>query len=375
MTIRVAHVVRQYHPSIGGMEEVVRNIAASQLQKTGQEARVITLNRLFRNDSDLLPQEEMVEGVPVVRLPYSGSSRYPLCPQVLGEIKQADLVHVHGVDFFYDFLALTKPIHRRPLMLSTHGGFFHTEFASRLKETWFKTITRASSSAYEKIIATSENDGAKFGEIIRPARLEVIENGVNTTKYSNCGSAQLNRTLIYFGRWSSNKGLIEALDVMAQLVAEDPEWRLIITGREYDFTTAELDAELSARKLNNQVRLEPGPSDERLRLLISEASYFLCLSRHEGFGLAAIEAMSAGLTPVLSDIPPFRKLIDESGLGVIASANEPKAFAREIQALHAQGHDAHVERRDKAMVFAERYSWTRIAERYSNVYEQIGGSS
>ncbi|MGP4842520.1 glycosyltransferase family 4 protein [Marinobacter sp. 1Y8] len=375
MTIRVAHVVRQYHPSIGGMEEVVRNIAASQLEKTGQEARVITLNRLFRNGNDTLPQEEMVDGVPVVRLPYMGSSRYPLCPQVLGEIKKADLVHVHGVDFFYDFLALTKPIHRRPLMLSTHGGFFHTEFASRLKETWFKTITRASSTAYEKVIATSENDGAKFGEIIRPARLEVIENGVNTIKYSNCGSAKLNRTLIYFGRWSSNKGLIEALDVMGHLVAADPEWRLIITGREYDFTAAELEAEVTARKLNDQVRLEPGPSDERLRSLISEASYFLCLSRHEGFGLAAIEAMSAGLTPVLSDIPPFRKLIDESGLGVMAPADQTEAFANRIEALHALGNDAHVERRKKAMAFAEGYSWTRIAERYSNVYEQLGGRS
>ncbi|MFW5824494.1 MAG: glycosyltransferase family 4 protein, partial [Marinobacter sp.] len=243
MSVNVVHVIRQYYPSVGGMEDVVRNIAACQLATGGQGARIVTLNRLFRNSDRLLEDSDVVDGVPVTRLPYRGSSRYPLCPSVIRAVRRADVVHVHGVDFFFDYLAATRLVHRRPLVVSTHGGFFHTEFASRLKEIWFRTITRASSRAYDRVVATSENDGRRFGDIVPEGRLEVIENGVNTDKYAGQSSRELNRTLIYFGRWSSNKGLLEALDLMKVLRQRDARWRLIIAGREYDFSLETLDRE------------------------------------------------------------------------------------------------------------------------------------
>ncbi|MFL1483583.1 glycosyltransferase family 4 protein [Marinobacter sp. LN3S78] len=374
MSLHVVHVIRQYYPSVGGMEDVVRNIASSQRATGRQTASVVTLNRLFRNSGELLEPADIVDGVPVTRLPYRGSSRYPLCPSVLREINRADVVHVHGVDFFFDYLAATRLVHRRPLLVSTHGGFFHTEFASRLKEIWFRTITRASSRAYDRVVATSENDGNRFRDIVPDGRLEVIENGVNTDKYAGRGREEINRTLIYFGRWSSNKGLLEALDLIRVLREQDGRWHLIIAGREYDFSLESLDREVRRRNLGDgAVTLEASPSDQRLSELMGQASYFLCLSRHEGFGLAAIEAMSAGLTPVLSDIPPFRKLKEASGIGLCADASAPEALADHVQHLHEQGQVAYQERRDEAMVFARQYSWPRIADRYIQLYDTLGG--
>lgn len=375
MSLNVVHVIRQYYPSVGGMEDVVRNIASSQLATGRQRASVVTLNRLFRNSDEVLEASDEVDGVPVTRLPYRGSSRYPLCPSVLREIDRADVVHVHGVDFFYDYLAATRLMHRRPLLLSTHGGFFHTEFASRLKEIWFNTITRASSFAYDRIVATSENDGNRFRDIVPESRLEVIENGVNTEKYAGRGSREINRTLIYFGRWSSNKGLLEALDLMQVLRRQDPRWQLIIAGREYDFSLETLSQEVRERGLaDGAVTLEASPSDERLSQLMGQAAWFLCLSRHEGFGLAAIEAMSAGLTPVLSDIPPFRKLTDASGIGLTADPRSPETLAVGLHELYDQGQAAHAARREQAMTFARQYSWPRIADRYIQLYDTLGGS-
>lgn len=372
MSLRVAHVVRQYYPSVGGMEDVVRSIVDSQRGTGYQVARIITLNRLFRNGGERLPYRDTVAGVPVVRLGWSGSSRYPLCPAVLREIRDADVVHVHGVDFFYDYLAMTKPIHRKPLVLSTHGGFFHTDFGSGLKELWFRTITRWSARAYERIVATSENDGQRFGQISRPDRLEVIENGVNTSKYAGCGSHNLNRTLIYFGRWSANKGLEEALDLMKLLSAQDARWRLLVAGREYDYGESDLARRVSALELTESVELHPNPSDEALQALIGRSSFFLCLSRHEGFGLAAIEAMSAGLTPILSDIPPFQRLVGLSGLGICGLASEPYALSEKVTRTFCEGQAGHEQRRQRAITFADQYSWRRIAGRYIQLYDQLG---
>ena len=114
----IVHVVRQFAPSVGGLEDVVRELSKRQLE-AGFAVRVITLDRGFRprevSGAVSLKAYETIDGVEVIRIPYWGSQRYPIAPRVLRYIRTADLVHVHGIDFFFDFLALTKPLHRRRL--------------------------------------------------------------------------------------------------------------------------------------------------------------------------------------------------------------------------------------------------------------------
>lgn len=371
MAINVAHVVRQYLPSIGGMEEVVRNIARAQL--ASQSVKIITLDRLFRDRGERLPAREFIDGIEVIRLPFSGSSRYPLCPQVLGELENVDLIHVHGVDFFYDFLAATRWLHRKPLVLSTHGGFFHTSFASRAKRAYFNTVTRLSARAYNRVVATSSNDGSLFEPILAKDKLEVIENGVDIEKFANIGARTRQPCLIYFGRWSSNKGIEQTLKDFQQLHRDAPEWRLILAGREFDLTRADLEKQIDELQIATAVHLENNPDNQRLRALIAQASYFVCLSRHEGFGIAPIEAMSAGLIPLLSAIPPFQRLVDESGLGVIAPSTSPLQLnIPELLALHQQGDTQYQEMRAAAIAFSQRYAWPAIASRYMRLYEELG---
>lgn len=375
MSIKVTHIVRQYLPSIGGMEEVVRNIALHQLRNGQPNTRIITLNRLFRNARQQLPERELIDGIEVVRLPYYGSSRYPLCPAILGELGDTDVIHVHGVDFFYDFLAATKWLHKCPLVLSTHGGFFHTSFASRAKQAYFNTITRLSSLAYDSVVATSANDGQLFSQIIDKPKLQVIENGVDTDKYADQAALELQPTLIYFGRWSANKGLLEALDLFAQLRKRDDRWHLIIAGREYDHSLHELSTRVEELRLSGHVTLAANPSEEEISDLIQQASYFLCLSHHEGFGIAPIEGMSAGLTPILSNIPPFKRLVEKSGLGFnIKDTDSTSHTIDQLLEIHAQGEDAYWARRTIAMNFAKHYAWPKVADHYLALYEELASS-
>jgi len=372
MPIKVVHLVRQYHPSVGGMEDVVQNIARHQLTQHQHAPKIVTLNRLFRNSTGTLPAEDMVDGVPVIRLPFRGSSRYPIALDVLRHVRDADVIHVHGVDFFYDYLALTKLVHRKPLVASTHGGFFHTEFASTLKNIYFNTVTRSTSAAYDRIVGTSDNDGTIFGKIVHSPKLSVIENGVNVEKYADRGSRQLTPVMIYFGRWSVNKGLIETIELFRELVTVRPSWKLIIAGREYDHTQSELAALVEQYGLKNNVLLVPNPSDEQLANLIEQASYYICLSRHEGFGIAPIEGMSAGLTPILNDIPPFRNLVEKSGLGILLDKQDRSDQVMKIIGSYEQGSSGHEERRRAVQVFVGRYSWRHIADRYVQIYRELG---
>lgn len=366
--MKVVHVVRQYHPSVGGMEEVVANIARRHLAEGVDAVEVLTLDRLFRGDGARLPRSGMHGGVPVRRLPYFGSSRYPLCAQALGAVRDADVVHVHGIDFFYDYLAATAALHRKPMIVSTHGGFFHTAYASTLKRLWFGTLTRASARAYRRVVATSRNDGDLFARIVAPHRLRVIENGVDVDKFAGLGSAAPGRTLLSFGRWSANKGLVETLDLLAALRAGGADWRLLLAGRAFDLQRAGLEREIAARALQPAVEISEAPSQADLAALLARAQYFVSLSRHEGFGIAAVEAMSAGLTPILSAIPPYAKLHAESGIGALVDADDARSSAETVRRLADVTADAFAARRERAIRHAARHHWRHAVSAYLDEY-------
>ena len=108
----IVHVVRQFHPGVGGLETVVRELASAQV-KAGHRVRVVTLDRLFNvAGRQKLPAREVLEGIEIIRIAYFGSTRYPLAFSALRHVRDADLVHVHAIDFFSDYLAWTKPLAR-----------------------------------------------------------------------------------------------------------------------------------------------------------------------------------------------------------------------------------------------------------------------
>jgi alpha-1,3-mannosyltransferase len=51
--MRITHVTRQFTPAVGGLENVVHNLAKAQL-KAGQRVKVITLNRDFAKPNIVL---------------------------------------------------------------------------------------------------------------------------------------------------------------------------------------------------------------------------------------------------------------------------------------------------------------------------------
>src|SRR6266567_6464636 len=53
--MRIVHVVRQFRPGVGGLENMVGDLAAAQVDR-GHVVRVVTLNRLF----DSPPGERLV---------------------------------------------------------------------------------------------------------------------------------------------------------------------------------------------------------------------------------------------------------------------------------------------------------------------------
>lgn len=361
--IHVRHIVRQFHPAVGGLEDAVANLSV-ELARQGIDSSVVTLNRTFGDPTATMPREDNYGNIPITRIPYCGSSRYPIAPKVLHELRDADIVHVHGIDFFFDFLALTRFLHRKPLVASTHGGFFHTNFASRAKQVFFHTATRASAYGYDRIFGSSQNDAAMFSKIA-PRKTVVIENGVNIDKWRNAGSTQLVPTIIFIGRFSVNKNIPALINLMAAL---NPLWRLIIAGQPSDLSALDLRNLADRHSVSNRVTVIPGPDDAEIRTLIEKSSYVASASRYEGFGLSIVEGMSAGLTPILSNIPPFRRLVETSGCGLIVDMDNYTTAATTLEEFHRANS---LSARSANIAAAQIYSWSGVASDFASHYRAV----
>jgi alpha-1,3-mannosyltransferase len=367
--MRVVHVVRQFPPSIGGLEDAVVNVVRRQRAAQRLDASIVTLDRVFSEPGRRLSPEDSFDGIPVRRIAWRGSSRYPIAPAVLGQVAGADIVHVHGIDFFFDFLAWTKPLHQRRLVASTHGGFFHSRFLRRAKQAYFKTATRLAMTAYDKVVACSEHDAALFSPIGQ-GRVVTIENGIDTRKFSEASSPVLVPTLIYFGRLARHKRVDAAIALLAAVRRHSPDWRLIVVGSPGDHPWEELAPLAERLGAGSAVRHVPSPDDAALRSLIGQASYYVSASAHEGFGIAAVEALSAGLVPVLSDIPPFRKLMARAGVGFLFDPAQPADAAAKLGKLHRELSDWPMVRQ-RAMQAASPYDWAGVADAYAALYADV----
>jgi alpha-1,3-mannosyltransferase len=369
--MKVVHVVRQFRPSVGGLEDFVFNLARQQCADRSTPS-VLTLDRIFTDPDVVLGSTDIIADIPVTRIRWSGSPRYPIAPSVLKHFRDAELIHVHAVDFFFDFLAWTRAYHQLPMIATIHGGFFHTSFMRHAKRAYLHTVTRLSALAYDAIVACSGNDAALFAPIAA-SKITTIENGVDIGKFSGCSSARYTRRIVYFGRFAANKQIPVLFQLLRALHREACDWELLVAGSG-DQRLDDLTRAATAARVRDHVRFFLCPSDQALRGILSNATYFACASVHEGFGIAAVEAMSAGLIPILSRIPPFIEIIRSAGTGLLFDPADPGSSAAALIELEqaAAPHIASV--RQQLMQAAARYDWHSVAAKYAAHLPAPGGN-
>lgn len=367
--MRIVHVTRQFPPGLGGIEEVVAQLVEAQA-RAGHDVRVLTLDRIFTDpDTRLVARDEWM-GAQVLRFPYRGSMRYPFAPAVIAHVGDADVVHVHAIDFFFDFMSLTKAWHRRPMVATTHGGFFHTDAHARLKRLWFSTVTRAAARGYDRIVACSQPDFDMFAPIAKD-NLTLIENGVDLAKFADRASRAATKNLVAIGRFSFNKKPDRLLDVMVEIGGRDPDFSLDLIGGAFDWTRETLAAEIAARGLEDRVRLHVGVSNEEIGRIVSRASLFVSASVHEGFGISLIEALSAGLLPVVEANAAFRSFAARVEEIVLTDYAQPALATDAILRAHGRLAADPATMRARLVAAAQPFAWPGVAERYMRVYEDV----
>lgn len=371
-SLKIIHITRQFAPGVGGLENFVKDLALKQV-RDGHDVRTVSLDRIFNAKMPgQLPPREILRGIDIRRIPFFGGKRYPIAPSVLHYLDEADIVHVHAVDFFCDFLSFTRLLHRKRLVLTTHGGFFHTSFAQFLKKLYFGTVTRLSLTGYHAVIACSAEDARIFRHVRKEGVLE-IQNAVDINKFANI-SGRAGSTIIYFGRLAPNKGLITTLRWFAQFIDTHADWNLIIAGQPMGVEIVDLQAEIDQLGVAERVTIVESPSDAELASLIAKSKLFVSASTYEGFGLAAVEAASAGLYPLLSSIPPYHAIVERLGFGTVIDFNDPASWAEGDARLVADLTMFEKTATDDVIQRAvSSFAWKDVADKYERTYREVMG--
>jgi alpha-1,3-mannosyltransferase len=369
--MRILQLTRQFLPAEGGMESVVEGLSVA-LQQNGHAVQVATLRLLFSNGA-LAPAESVETGLKVRRMRHWGPRRYPIAPGVFRVIRGYDLVHIHAIDFFVDFLSLLRPVHRIPLVISTHGGFFHTDRARAFKEMYFKTVTRHSLSGVGAVVCVSQHDCRMFSRIVPPQRIRVIENGANIDGLWSLKKMLEPGLVLGVARLAENKRVHKVLEAMAALRDRYPHLRLEWVGTEFDGLRASLERRVIDLGLSGRVRFHGAVSREELYGLLQRAHLFVSASAYEGFGLSTIEAMSAATAVVVTAVGVHPDVVQDGVSGFLVDQDAAglctqleRALSLPEERLAAIG--------ERARAATKRFSWSRIVLQYEQLYREVLGA-
>ena len=364
--MRVAHVVGQFHPGKGAVESVVLALAKQQ-RLEGVNAEVVTLDRLAKNPRVKLRPYDSVEGVPVRRIPFAGFLRYPIAPAILACIEPFDIVHVHGVGFFCDYLAATRLLHRKPLVLSASGASF-TSFVGR---AYLHTAARLAQRRYARVFASSADEGASARKTSR--RQLRIDDGIDIDKFAALASRKLVPKLVHFSSFARDEGINRLIDAFDALCDEMPKARLHLMGHDPDNLLSDIKEQVAAARHGKAISVHVDPSDDELGAVIGQSSFFVSASRSDGFALTLVEALSAGLLPIVSPNPSFAAVLGGSATGIPVQFGDAESAGREMADFIRGAANGYVGRRNDAMQLAARYSWPNVARRVVREYERLLG--
>ena len=193
----------------------------------------------------------------------------------------------------------------------------------------------------------------------------VIPNGVDAARFAAAvPDTRHGRYLLSVGGIEPRKGSLDLLDAYALLRRDLPDLRLVIAGGETLFDYRDYRAQWEKRVAD--LGIEPvvlGPVDHAyLPGLMAGAAAFAFPSTKEGFGLAAMEALAAGVPVVVRDLPVLREVFGDT----VGYGHDPASLASALLEAVTRPRDPAAGR-----ALAAAHTWDAAARRHLDFYRSL----
>jgi glycosyltransferase involved in cell wall biosynthesis len=327
--LRVLMVCPRYLPEIGGTEMHVHELTRRLPALGSFEITVLTTDRSRR-----LPREEIVDGIPVLRVPAWPRRRdYYLAPGIAAVIRQRrwDLVHCQGIHTPVPWLAMISA--RRvglPYLVTFHTGGHSSRLRNAMRTTQWRLAGPLLRDA-GSLIAVSRFEAVTLARHARlgDKRVIVIRNG-GALPPPRIGTVAVPGRIVSSGRLERYKGHHRVIEALPHVMREIPEAHLLILGSgPYESNLRELARGLGVA---GRVSIKHVASADRqgMATALAESSVVAALSDYEAHPVAVMEALSVARPVVGYDIAGMGELVAEGWVRGVPRGALAAAVAREF---------------------------------------------
>ena len=259
-----------------------------------------------------------------------------------------------------------------PAVISVHNTYVRPKILRRVVNRWLARRTPFILAGSEAI----RDDIVKY-DGVPPGKIHVIPYGVDAEKFHCAMSREEARENLGLpgdrflvgtvGRLEEQKGQKYLIDAAGRLRREGREMTLLIvgSGREED-------------RLRKQAMRE-GIGDAVLFLgtrrdlpeLFRAMDVFAFPSLWEGFPIALLSAMAAGLPVIVTPVGGVPEVVKDGINGLIVPAGDSSALAAAIWRVHEDPVGASVLGGAAGATIRDRYSHRTTARRIMEIYEQV----
>jgi len=254
-----------------------------------------------------------------------------------------DAVHVHGLFNPVSSLSLHVAMLRGvPVVSRPFGTLSRYTFSRRsaFKRLYFTLLDRPALRRVDAVHFTTaaERDEADRLSLDLEGRAHVVPppwRGEQIVERRALSEKTEKPTVLFMGRLHPVKNIPGLLEGWKDVITDAPKAQLWIAGdgeNEYVDTLRDKARNLG---IQDQVSFLGFVSGEEKRRVLKQAWAFAMPSHLESFGVAVLEAVSAGLPVVISGEVQLRSFVEENDLGRIVDRTDPAAIAEGLQALLA----------------------------------------
>lgn len=316
---------------IGGMERVVADIV-SNLDRSRYDVSVWclsgggeTADRIRSAGIDVVEQN--------IRSYYNPFNILKLAR--LFRASGPDIVHTHT--YFTNTIGRLAGVFAGVRVLVTHVHSVYSQYKAR---NIF--IERFLSRYTDRIITCSDavKDFAVRVEGICPEKVITIYNGIDVSRFEKSARGRAVRAtfgvtedsvsvLVTVASLGPRKGHADLLDAFSEVVRDHPDARLLFVGD----GPLRKDLEEQARRLELGGRVIFAGARYDVPEILAASDVFVLPSVIEGLGIAAIEAMAAGLPVVATNTGGLPEVVKDGFSGLLVPVNDPVSLARAVNSI------------------------------------------
>ena len=272
-----------------------------------------------------------------------------------------DIVHAHLHHASVLIASIRRPPGARLVLSHQHGDHFRAIGAPRRE-----LLDRLAGRRFDHVVGCSRYVERCLVERYHypPAHVSCVLNGWAGQPIARSGIA--GRTVVCVAQLRSQKNHRVLIDAVARVRATVPGVRLQLIGDGPERRA--LEAHVRALELNGTVEFVGHVAD--VWPLLARARVFALASEHEPLGIAALEAMAAGVPAVATRVGGLPEIVEEGVTGFLVAPGDSSEMAARLELLLTD--DGLASRMGaEAECLAERHRAEHMVKGYARVYEQV----